>query len=192
MVPAYDHEVVWEGHASMVKEISSQLGKKPDALFCSVGGAGMLGGLIVGCKDLGWDDGRLMMASNSNASVDLSASIEVSIVALETLGSNCFHHSILLNGERFSSRDESLPPGVDVVFDETNAVKLARFNTFTSKASGSLGAAQPAARVVKMALERQGRVICVSVPDELSMQTLVSFTGTSGCISGRTSNAPAR
>ena len=179
MVPAYDDEVIWEGHGSMIKEISSQLGKKPDALFCSVGGAGMLGGLIVGCKDLGWDDGKPVVASNSNASVDLF-SIEVPIVALETIGSNCFYHSILLNGRRFNNNDESLPPGVEVVFDETNAVRLAHFNTFTSKASGSLGAAQPAAQVVKMALERQGRVTCVSVPDELSMQTLVSFTGTSG------------
>ena len=178
MVHAYDDEIIWEGHASMVKEISSQLGKKPDVLFCSVGGGGMLGGLIVGCKDIGWDDGRPVVASNLNASVDLFSSIEVPIVALETIGSNCFYHSILLNGEGSNSNDKSLPPGVEVVFDETNAVRLARFNTFTSKAAGSLGAVQPAAKVVKMALERQGRVTCVSVPDELSMQTLVSFTGT--------------
>jgi hypothetical protein len=42
----------------MIREISSQLGKKPDAIFCSVGGAGLLGGIIVGCKTSGWDDGK--------------------------------------------------------------------------------------------------------------------------------------
>ena len=68
-------------------------------------------------------------------------------------------------------------PRVHAVHDVENGVTLAHFDTFTSKASGSLGASQPSARVVKMALERDGGVKCVSVPDELSMQTLVSFAG---------------
>jgi L-serine/L-threonine ammonia-lyase len=57
LVPAYDHPTVWEGHATMVKEIASQLGRKPDAILCSVGGGGLLGGVIVGCEAEGWDDG---------------------------------------------------------------------------------------------------------------------------------------
>jgi len=58
MVPAYDNPTVWEGHSSMVHEIQQQLKKEPDAIFCSVGGAGLLGGIIVGCKDVGWDHGK--------------------------------------------------------------------------------------------------------------------------------------
>lgn len=57
MVPAYDDEILWEGHSSMIKEISKQLSNKPDVIFCSVGGGGLLGGIIVGCKHVGWDDG---------------------------------------------------------------------------------------------------------------------------------------
>lgn len=57
MIPAYDDPLVWEGHSSLVKEISSQLPKKPDLICCSVGGGGLLGGIIVGCKHVGWDDG---------------------------------------------------------------------------------------------------------------------------------------
>jgi len=155
MVPAYDHETLWEGHGSMIKEISIQLASKPDAIFCSVGGGGLLGGIIDGCKRAGWDD--------------------VPIVALETIGSNCFFHSMSCNGKRFNHIDKTLPQDVDVVYDEEEGVTLARFNKFTSKASGSLGASQPASKVVKMALEREGGVKCVSVPDELSMQALVSF-----------------
>lgn len=72
-VSAYDDPILWEGHASMVHEIQTQLGgKKPDALFCSVGGGGLLGGLIVGCKDVGWDDGEclgiLAVMPNANMS----------------------------------------------------------------------------------------------------------------------------
>jgi len=58
MIPSYDDEIIWEGHSSMIKEISTQLPNKPDAIFCSVGGGGLLGGIIVGCKQVGWDDGE--------------------------------------------------------------------------------------------------------------------------------------
>lgn len=58
MVPAYDDPVIWEGHSSMITEISRQLSRKPDAICVSVGGGGLLGGLIVGCKNVGWDDGE--------------------------------------------------------------------------------------------------------------------------------------
>jgi L-serine/L-threonine ammonia-lyase len=42
----------------MVHEIRKQLPCKPDAIFCSVGGGGLLGGLLVGCEDVGWDEGE--------------------------------------------------------------------------------------------------------------------------------------
>lgn len=60
LVPAYDNSLLWEGHASMIWESSTQLpiGVKPDAVVCCVGGAGLAGGVIKGCKDVGWDDGE--------------------------------------------------------------------------------------------------------------------------------------
>ena len=61
LVPSYDHPTLWEGHASMVEEMEKQLPqevKKPDAIFCSVGGGGLLGGVIVGCNQVGWQDGK--------------------------------------------------------------------------------------------------------------------------------------
>ena len=40
----YDDPSVWEGHASLVDELKTQLGSGniPDAMFCSVGGGGLL------------------------------------------------------------------------------------------------------------------------------------------------------
>jgi L-serine/L-threonine ammonia-lyase len=98
----------------------------------------------------------------------------VPIVALETIGSNCFYYSMALNRQ---GDTVVLPEGVTVIHDEVNDVKLAHFSSFSSRASGSLGASQPAAGVVKKALDRVGPVICVSVPDELSMQAAYSFAG---------------
>ena len=63
LVPSYDHPTRWEGHASMVEEMAKQLPQtgsqpvKPDAIFCSVGGGGLLGGIIEGCNRVGWENG---------------------------------------------------------------------------------------------------------------------------------------
>ena len=60
LIPAYEEPLLWEGHSSMIEESARQLpqGVKPDAVFCCVGGAGLLGGVILGCKAAGWDDGK--------------------------------------------------------------------------------------------------------------------------------------
>lgn len=65
MVPAYDDENLWEGHSSMITEIFNNIPTKPDAIFCSVGGGGLLGGLIVGCKNIGWDHGLSQVDSTA-------------------------------------------------------------------------------------------------------------------------------
>ena len=41
----------------MIHEMARQLptGVKPDAIICSVGGAGLLGGILRGVNDVGWD-----------------------------------------------------------------------------------------------------------------------------------------
>ena len=96
---------------------------------------------------------------------------------METNGSDCFHYSVALN--RTSATDEPLhlPDNVTVVQDEGTGLKLAHFHSFSSRASGSLGASQPAAQVVKMALEHAGGVRTSSVPDALAVQACVRFAG---------------
>ncbi|KAI5121014.1 hypothetical protein M0805_005960 [Coniferiporia weirii] len=153
LVPAYDDSLLWEGHGSMVTEIATQLRSKPSAIFCSVGGGGLLGGIINGCKKVDWDD--------------------VPIVALETHGSACFYHSVSINDGQWL---EGKPPSSAVrdSFDEQYNIRIAHVDNLTSRAS-SLGATSPSARVVKMALERQGRVSCATIPDELAMHTAHLF-----------------
>lgn len=174
MVPAYDDELVWEGHSSMVHEIARQLGgKKPGVLFCSIGGAGLLGGIIKGCEDVGWDDGEHTL----QLYFAILTPRPVPIVALETIGSNCFHYSVVANKSGSSAFREELPEGTQAIIDEESGTKIIQFNKFSSRASGSLGASKPSARVVQMALNRAGGVKCVSVPDEMSMAAGVKFAG---------------
>ncbi|CAL1704108.1 unnamed protein product [Somion occarium] len=155
LVPAYEDPILWEGHASMIPEIAKQLpqGTKPDAILCSVGGAGLIGGVMSGCKQVNWDD--------------------VPLVALETTGSNCFYRSLALNPGPFVSQ-QGVAADTEVIDVPEHGIKIAHVPKITSRAA-SLGASAPAAGVVKMALQRSGGIKSVCVPDELSMHAGLQF-----------------
>ncbi|OJA21230.1 hypothetical protein AZE42_07994 [Rhizopogon vesiculosus] len=165
LVPAYDSPVLWDGHSSMVTEIQRQLPIQPDAIFCSVGGGGLIGGIMQGCKNVGWD--------------------EVPIVALETTGSNCFYNAIAINTQNFTSKVPSIPsikaedssPYTIEIIDKDN-VAIPYMKELKSRAA-SLGASSPASGVVRMALDRAGGVRCVCIPDEMAMYTARLFAGES-------------
>ncbi|KAH9946307.1 tryptophan synthase beta subunit-like PLP-dependent enzyme [Epithele typhae] len=158
MVPAYDDPLLWEGHASLVHEIRHQLpeGTKPAAVFCSVGGAGLAGGIMTGLKAVGWDD--------------------VSLVTVETHGASCFYQSLSLNDGKFPGEVKERPPpeGITAEFVADADVTVAHVAKLTSKAT-SLGASSPSAPVVKMALQRSGEVKSICIPDEMAMQATSLF-----------------
>jgi L-serine/L-threonine ammonia-lyase len=51
----FDDPLIWQGHASLVDEVV-QSGVTPDAVVLSVGGGGLLSGVIEGLHRNGWDD----------------------------------------------------------------------------------------------------------------------------------------
>ena len=82
-----------------------------------------------------------------------------------------------LNTNKSDNMSNALADGIGIFHDDDHDIDLARMNNLNSRASGSLGAASPAAGVVRMALDRTGIVKCVTIPDELSMQTAGRFAG---------------
>lgn len=54
-VSSYDDPVLWSGHATMIDELAKQC-DKPDAIICSVGGGGLLSGILEGLDRNGWSD----------------------------------------------------------------------------------------------------------------------------------------
>lgn len=115
---------------------------------------------------------------------------------METENSSCFYHSMMMNrslrdSSEVGGRDRYTVPsdGEDVVVhlptdsrgigsregeEEVHLVK----RTPTSIAS-SLQASIPSAGVVRMALKWRGGVRCAIIPDELAVETLLRFVGTS-------------
>ncbi|EMD38623.1 hypothetical protein CERSUDRAFT_113801 [Gelatoporia subvermispora B] len=156
MVPAYDDPLLWEGHASLVHEVSRQLppGTTPDAIFCSVGGGGLIGGIMQGCKQAGWENVR--------------------VVAMETLGSNCLYEALALNPGMFSGTERGPHENVTPVHDEEHDVKVAHLAKLTSQAT-SLGASAASAGVVKLALQHKGGIKSVCVPDTMAMMAGLHF-----------------
>lgn len=47
----------------MITEIAEDLPSAPDAIVCSVGGGGLLGGVLEGCKKNGWERGEIVLES---------------------------------------------------------------------------------------------------------------------------------
>ncbi|XP_007565427.1 L-serine dehydratase/L-threonine deaminase [Poecilia formosa] len=67
-VSPFDDPLIWEGHTSLVKELEHDLKEKPGAIVLSVGGGGLLNGVVEGLRRADWAD--------------------VPIVAMETVGAH--------------------------------------------------------------------------------------------------------
>lgn len=72
-VHPFDDELLWRGHASMVDEMA-QAGDAPDAIVLSVGGGGLLCGVLEGLHRNGWST--------------------VPVIAVETLGADSFAQAV--------------------------------------------------------------------------------------------------
>lgn len=54
-VSSYEDPVLWSGHATMIDELAKQC-VKPDVIVCSVGGGGLICGVLEGLDRNGWSD----------------------------------------------------------------------------------------------------------------------------------------
>jgi len=70
-VPPFDHEDIWEGHASLVDEVYAQWEEEagpPAAVICSVGGGGLFNGVVKGLERArGWEGVRVLAVETEGA-----------------------------------------------------------------------------------------------------------------------------
>lgn len=69
-IPPFDHPTLWRGHSSLVDEVAESHGK-PDLVVVTVGGGGLLCGVLEGMHRNGWSD--------------------VPVIAVETAGAESLH-----------------------------------------------------------------------------------------------------
>lgn len=94
----FDDPLLWQGHASMIDEVAAK-GVRPDAVVLSVGGGGLLCGVVEGLRRNGWDD--------------------VPVVAVETVGADSYARSLKAN-ERIEL------PGITSIATSLGARRVAR------------------------------------------------------------------
>ena len=70
----FDDRLIWHGHSNMVDELAAS-GVKPEAIILSVGGGGLLCGVIEGLERNGWTDVPLIAVETEGADA-LAQSIE--------------------------------------------------------------------------------------------------------------------
>eukprot|EP01133_Synstelium_polycarpum_P005656 gene5656-6528_t len=67
----FDHTNLWEGHSTLIDEVYNDylLGRmpKPDVILCSVGGGGLLVGIVEGLARCGWKDIPIMATETRGA-----------------------------------------------------------------------------------------------------------------------------
>jgi L-serine/L-threonine ammonia-lyase len=70
----FDNPLLWTGHASMIDEVAAA-GHKPDAVVLSVGGGGLLAGVMEGLARNGWEDVPVI-AVETHGAASLHAAME--------------------------------------------------------------------------------------------------------------------
>lgn len=107
-IPPFDHPEIWVGNSSLVDEIQAQLdGARPDVIVCSVGGGGMLNGLVHGLRK-GKCFAVLGSVERKPFPLSLSFSLpvgwsDVPIVAMETVGAESFN--LAVKADRLVTKD---------------------------------------------------------------------------------------
>ncbi|XP_037114699.1 L-serine dehydratase/L-threonine deaminase-like [Syngnathus acus] len=73
-ISPFDDPLIWEGNTSLVQELEQGMKEKPGAIVLSVGGGGLLNGVVEGLRRAGWAD--------------------VPIVAMETIGAHSLNAAV--------------------------------------------------------------------------------------------------
>ncbi|MFN8062559.1 MAG: pyridoxal-phosphate dependent enzyme [Vicinamibacterales bacterium] len=83
-VHPFDDPIVWAGHAEMIRELVRQV-PKPGAVVASVGGGGLLVGVVQGLRDVGWTDVPVLAVETEGAASFASSFRAGELVTLERI-----------------------------------------------------------------------------------------------------------
>ncbi len=88
LIPPFDHPLIWQGHASLVREMAKQ-GQKPGVIVLAVGGGGLLCGVVEGLRAVGWCDVPVIGVEPEGANAFARSLKEGKLVTLEAVNTIC-------------------------------------------------------------------------------------------------------
>lgn len=83
-IPPFDHPAIWEGNASVVDEIANVI-HEPDALVVSIGGGGLLCGIMEGLESNEWKDTTIFTTETTGAASYAAALEAKELVRLDSI-----------------------------------------------------------------------------------------------------------
>lgn len=82
----FDHSLIWEGHSTIIDEIAGSA-SKPDAIILSVGGGGLLCGVVQGLHTNNWKDVPIIAVETEGAASFSASQKAGKLVTLEKIDS---------------------------------------------------------------------------------------------------------
>ncbi|XP_053313082.1 L-serine dehydratase/L-threonine deaminase-like [Spea bombifrons] len=126
-IPPFDDPLIWEGHMSLVKEMKASLPSKPGAIALSVGGGGMLCGVIQGLREVGWSDVPII-AMETRGAHSLNAAMEAGrLVTLTEITSVAKTLGAKTVGAQTLKLSQEHPVYSEVITDQDAVTAIERF-----------------------------------------------------------------
>ncbi len=86
LVHPYDDPLLWEGHASLIDEVATAWqGEAPDLVVLSVGGGGLLCGVMQGMDRNGWSDTAVLAVETPGAASFHAACEKGQLIAIDRI-----------------------------------------------------------------------------------------------------------
>jgi len=86
LIHPFDDPLLWTGHATLIDEVV-EAGQKPDAVVLSVGGGGLLCGVVEGLHRNGWQDVPVIAVETEGAASFRAATLAGQAVEIERISS---------------------------------------------------------------------------------------------------------
>lgn len=125
-VHPFDQPTTWAGHATLVEELSRQLGRAPDAIVTCVGGGGLLMGILEGLTAAGWSASTRVIACETDGAASLALSLKAEeLVTLPGISSVAKSLGALRVSKAVFERCRALGPDRITPFVVTDAAAVA-------------------------------------------------------------------
>ncbi|XP_029685254.1 LOW QUALITY PROTEIN: L-serine dehydratase/L-threonine deaminase-like [Takifugu rubripes] len=126
-ISPFDDPLIWEGHSSLVKELQQELREKPGAIVLSVGGGGLLNGVVQGLRRAAWGDVPVV-AMETRGAHSLNAAVKAGeLVTLPEITSVATTLGLARVSERTFALVQEHPVFSEVVTDQDAVAAVERF-----------------------------------------------------------------
>jgi len=131
-VHPFDQEEIWDGHSTMIDEVVEQLhdqaGVAPDVVVCSVGGGGLLTGVMRGLDKHGLGYTTKVLAMETRGADSLSQAVQkgelVTLPGITSISGSLGARTVCKEAFKLGMRDNVFPC---VLLDEEAGIACVRF-----------------------------------------------------------------